>query len=139
MSIQCYEAKGDIDAAKGAARRTLERVEKVIIAEPDHGLAIGWGVVALVALREADRAKEWAARATLLDPENINLSYNVGCGMVSLGEMDAAIELLEPVFRVAEEPNMIWLRSDTSLDPIRQDPRFKALVDQAEARLAASR
>ncbi len=138
MSIQCYEAKGDIDAAKGAARRTLERVEKVIVAEPDHSLAIGWGVVALVALREADRAKEWAARAMLLDPENTNLSYNLACSMVSLGEMDAAIELLKPIFRVAEEQNIIWFRSDTSLDPIRQDPRFKALVDQAESRLAAS-
>ena len=32
-------------------RVALERVEKFIVAEPDHGLAIGWGVTALVALR----------------------------------------------------------------------------------------
>jgi adenylate cyclase len=42
MAIQCYEAVGDREGAKSAARRELARVEKVIVAEPDHGLAIGW-------------------------------------------------------------------------------------------------
>ena len=69
-------------------------MEKVIVAEPDHGLAIGWGVSALVALGEVERAKEWTERAMLLDPDNINLRYNLGCNMVSLGEFDMAIELL---------------------------------------------
>jgi hypothetical protein len=36
---------GDSDGAS-AARRCLERVEKTIVAEPDHGLAIGFGVSA---------------------------------------------------------------------------------------------
>jgi adenylate cyclase len=58
MAIQCYEALGDADGAKSTAQRVLERVEKVIVVEPDHGLAIGWGVSALVALREVDRARE---------------------------------------------------------------------------------
>ena len=89
MAIQSYEAVGDIDGAKSAARRCLERVERTIVAEPDHGLAIGRGVSALVALNEVDRAKEWAARAR-------------------------------------------------RLDPIRGDPRFQALIAQAEARLAAA-
>ena len=84
MAIQCYEAVGDVDGAKSAARRCLERVEKAIVAEPDHGLAIGWGVSALVALKEVDRAKEWTARAMLLDPDNMNLNYNLACNMVSL-------------------------------------------------------
>jgi adenylate cyclase len=138
MSIQCHEAKGDVAAMKDAARRTLERVEKLIVAEPDHGLALGFGVSALVALGEADRAKEWAARASLLDPDNINLNYNLACSMVSLREMDAAITLLEPVLRVAQAQNLLWFASDTTLDPIRGDARYQALVAQAEARLTAA-
>jgi adenylate cyclase len=138
MAIQCYEALGDADGVKSAARRALERVEKVIVAEPDHGLAIGWGVSALVALREVDRAKEWTERAMLLEPDNTNLLYNLGCSMVSLGEMTMAIELLEPVFASAQTQNVTWFRADNSLDPIRDDPRFKAMVERAEARLAAS-
>ena len=137
MAIQCYEAVGDIEGAKSAARRELERVEKIIVAEPDHGLAIGWGVSALVTLGDAERAREWTERAMLLDPENFNLLYNLGCNMVSLHDFDKAIELLGKVMAHAQPQNLVWFETDTTLDPIRDDPRFKALVAQAEARLAA--
>jgi len=138
MAIQCYEAIGDTDGKKSAARRELARVEKVIVAEPDHGLAIGWGVSALVALGEADRAREWTERAMLLDPDNLNLLYNLGCNMVSLGDFDMAIDLLRPVLARAQRQNLTWFASDSTLDPIRTDSRYQTLVDQAEARLAAS-
>jgi Tfp pilus assembly protein PilF len=137
MAIQCYEAIGDLEGAKSAARRELARVEKIIVAEPDHGLAIGWGVSALVSLGEADRAREWTERAMLLDPDNINVLYNLGCNMVSLSDFDMAITLLAKVIPNAQRQNLVWFQTDTSLDAIRDDPRYKALVAQAEARLAA--
>jgi adenylate cyclase len=138
MAIQCYEGLGDDEGARSAARRALERVEKVVAAEPDHGLAIGWGVSALVALKETDRAKEWAERAMLLEPDNLNLRYNLGCGMVSLGETSLALELIAPVLARAQRQNLTWFATDNSLDPLRGDPRYQALVAQAEARLAAA-
>jgi adenylate cyclase len=138
MSVQCHEGKGDLAAARDAARRTLERVERVIVAEPDHGTALSFGVVALAALGEAERASEWAERAMLLDPDNLNLSYNLGCSMVRLGDFDAAIKLLAPVVAAAQTQNLVWFRADTSLDPIRDDPRFKDLIGEAELRLARS-
>ena len=136
MAVQCYEAVGDSEGLKSAARRCLERVQKAIVAEPDHGLAIGWGVSALVALREVDRAKEWTARARLLDPDNMNLNFNLACNMVTLGEFDTALELLSPIMARAERQNLHWFESDTTLDPIRGDPRYQALIARAEARLA---
>ena len=137
MAIQCYEAVGDLEGAKSAARRELERVEKIIVAEPDHGLAIGWGVSALVTLGEVERAREWTERAVLLDPDNINLLYNLGCNMVSLRDFDLAIELLSKVTAHAQQQNLTWFATDTSLDPIRDDPRYGALIEKAEARIAA--
>jgi adenylate cyclase len=137
MAIQCYEAIGDLEGAKSAARRELARVEKIIVAEPDHGLAIGWGVSALVALGETDRAREWTERAMLLDPDNINLLYNLACNMVSLGDFDKAIELLGQVIPRSQRQNLVWYEIDSSLDRIRDDPRYKALVADAEARVAA--
>ena len=137
MAIQCYEALGDRLGAQHAAKRGLERVEKVVVAQPDHGLAIGWGVVALVALHESERAREWAERAILLEPDNLNLRYNLACCMVGLGETDMALDLLEPVLARAQPQNLTWFRTDNDLDPIRDHPRFKALIAAAEARLAA--
>ena len=136
MAVQCYDALGDVEGMKSAARRGLERVEKVIVAEPDHGLAIGWGVNSLVALGEVERAKEWTARAMLLEPDNLNLRYNLACSMVTLGEATMAIELLGPVLERAQRQNLIWFQSDNSLDAIRDDPRLQAMIAAAEARLA---
>ena len=137
MAIQCYRAKGDSEGEKDAARRTLARVEKLLASEPDHGNAMSFGVTALVSLGEAARAKEWAQRAVLLDPNNRNLRYNLGCSMGALGEFDAAFELLELVFQTAPPQGLVWAKEDNDLDAIRDHPRFKAMIAAAEARLAA--
>jgi hypothetical protein len=33
---------------------------------------------------------------------------------------------------------MSWMETDTDFDPIRQDPRLKAMMEQVKARLAKS-
>jgi adenylate cyclase len=137
MLVSCYKAVGDLEASRRAARRSLERSEKIVATEPDNGSAMGFAVGALAALGEADRAKEWAARAILLDPDNVNLRYNFACALVAdLGEFDAALDMLVPTFQEMRIEVLNWVRSDPDLDPIREHPRFKAMVDAAAARLA---
>jgi adenylate cyclase len=137
MAIQCYTAKSDSEAAMDAARRTMQRVELTIRAEPDHGLAIGWGVTALIALGENERAREWAERAILLDPDNLNLIYNLGCSMVKIGDVESALKYLERSMLKAEIQNLAWMASDNDLDAIRDDPRFREMIARAEERVAA--
>ena len=74
----------------------------------------------------------------LLEPDNLNLRYNLACSMASLGEKTLALDLIEPVLDRAQKQNLIWFRTDNSLDPIRDDPRMQAMVARAEARLAAN-
>ena len=138
MSMTSHESLGDKEAMLRAARRTLERVEKVIVAEPDHGVALGFGVGALSVLGEADRAKEWTARAMLLDPDNYNLMYNLACGMIRLGETAEALKLLAPIFETAQVQSFNGWKIDPDLDPIRDDPRFKVMLEGAQARLTAA-
>jgi adenylate cyclase len=139
MLISCYKAIGDGEGAMRAARRALERVEKVIAQHPDNGSAMSHAVAALAALGEAERAKEWAERATLLDPDNVNMKYNFACAFVlDLHDHDAALDLLEDVFRNVRIEPMRWVRTDPDLDALRDHPRFKALLAAAEARLAPS-
>ena len=80
--------------------------------EPDNGTAMSIIVAALAALGETERAKEWAERAMLLDPENMNLRYNVACTLVlELREFDAALDLLEPVFKQVRIDSVNWAHS----------------------------
>jgi adenylate cyclase len=127
MVLQSYEAKGDRPGVESAARRLLARVEKIIAAEPDHGTAMGFGASALATLGETERAREWTQRALLLDPENVNLRYNLMCGMVRLGDTDMALDLLQDVLATAAFSTLSWMARDTDLDPIREHPRFKEL------------
>ena len=41
---QSYKAKGDVERMRSAARMTLDRIEKIVAADPGHSRAIGMGV-----------------------------------------------------------------------------------------------
>jgi adenylate cyclase len=139
MLVSCNTAIGDREGARRAARRSLERCEKIVALEPDNGSAMGFAVGALATLGEAERAKEWAERALLLDPDNVNLRYNFACVLVAeLHDVDAALDLLAPAFEQMRIQVLNWVKSDPDLDSIRDNPRFKTMLASAEARLAQS-
>jgi adenylate cyclase len=138
MAIQNYEAVGDLEGAERAARRALDRIERVVAAEPDHGTALGHGVGILAILGEADRAKDWAERAMLLDPENRTLRYNLACAMVKLAEYERALDYLESAMQQSHRQALDWAKADTDLDPLREMPRYHAIMAATEAHIAAA-
>jgi adenylate cyclase len=133
---QCYKAMGDIERQQRAARMTLGRIEKVVAADPGNSRAIGLGACMLSELKEKERAKEWVTRARLVDPDNINLHYNLACAMASLGEADLAMDTLGDVATKLSPGMLSWMEADLDFDPIRDEPRFKAMMNQVRARLA---
>ena len=134
MVVQAYGGLGDRDNELAAARRTLARCEKILAIEPDHGGALGFFVTALADLGEADRAQEWTRRAVLFDPDNTRLHYNLACAMATLGDADAACDLLDGVVDKVNVGWLLWMDADNSLDPIRDHPRFMALMAKASER-----
>ena len=86
----------------------------------------------------AERAKDWISRALLIDPENMNARYNFACSLTNyLREPQAALELLGAVFETMAIAWLNYAQADPGLDPLRDDPHFKAMVVAAETRLAA--
>ena len=137
MVVQVYEAIGDVEGMQRAARRSLERCEKLLRVEPDHGGALGFLVNALADLGETERAREWAKRAVLFDPDNARLHYNLACAMAKL-DAEAACDLLDGISARINRGWHGWMEVDNSLDPIREHPRFKAFHAGVAARLAAA-
>ncbi|MGD0190363.1 MAG: TIR domain-containing protein [Rhizomicrobium sp.] len=138
MLITCYTAVGNGAAARQAAQITLDRVEKALAQDRNNGAAIGHGVGALAVLGKAERAKAWIDRALLLDPDNKLMRYNFACTLLErLKDADSALVLLGPLLGAATRTFLIHAQVDPDLDPLRDDPRFMAMVAQAEARLAA--
>jgi len=93
----------------------------------------------LLSLGETDRAREWARRAVLIDPDNMTMRYNLACDLViNLGDLDLALEMLAPVCRRCGKEQVEWMRTDPDLRALRDDPRFQKMVVDADARLAGA-
>ena len=58
--------------------------------------------------------------------------------MAALGEVDRALDLLESIIAKYQIEQYHWMKIDTTLDGIREHPRFKAMIAAAEARLATT-
>ncbi len=137
MLMSCYTAVGDAAGTRSAAERALARAEKVIASEPDNGSALSMGIGALTHLGHTERAKEWVRRALLLDPDNLNMRYNIACAFIlDLQEFDAAFDLLEPAIAKFGKDRLAHAKADPDFDLVRDHPRFKAMIAAAEARLA---
>lgn len=70
MLVSCYRGLHDDEGLKRAARMTFARVERALESNPHDASAIAAGALALAAIGECDRAREWAERAIELEPEN---------------------------------------------------------------------
>jgi adenylate cyclase len=140
MLQSCYLDLDDETAALGAARRTLERAEATLAKDPTNGAALSAGSSSLILLGEIDRGKDWLQRALLLDPDNIMVMYNSACSLTwKDADLDGALDLLEQYFERLESPgNILHAEIDPDMDPIRDNPRFKAMIAGAKKRLGVA-
>ncbi len=136
MLVTCYQALGDEAGLKRAALMVVERAEKSLAQDQGNGSAMALGVAGLAALGERDRARDWARRALLVDPDNWLMRYNLACALsVHLADAEGALELLGPFLAQAGSTFANHASIDPDLDPIREDPRFQAMLAAAKTRL----
>jgi adenylate cyclase len=137
MLMTCYQSLGDKGGLLRAAKMTLERTEKVVARDPTNVSALAAGSGALIRLGDEDRAREWIRRALLLDPNNLNMRYNIACTLVvDFNDEEEALETLKPFFERIN--STVWMRhvdADPDLDPIRNEPRFVEMLASAKQRL----
>ena len=83
---------------------------------------------AMIRLGQEKRGLQWAKRALALDPDDPAILYNVACNLSGLGQVEEAIDCLERTVKVGAAYKD-WMMNDTDLDPLREHPRFRKLVD----------
>ena len=137
MLITCYQGIGDSVQLVRVARIVAERTEKTVSKDPSNTAVLAAGASALAIVGEEQRARDWIERALLLDPDNIIMRYNLACALTSqLKDIDRAIEVLEPYFaKTLSATHIRHAEVDPDLDPLRDHPRFKAMLAAAKQRL----
>jgi TolB-like protein/DNA-binding winged helix-turn-helix (wHTH) protein/tetratricopeptide (TPR) repeat protein len=155
MAAQTLVFSRDYDAAIDQCRKTLDidgtfylaldylawayklkgmHAEAVAAVEKAHALENtprSWGEVGIAYAAAGRRADaERAIRAVLHSsarepgPKH---SYRLARIYAALGERDLAFQWLETAYAEREE-NLVWLKVDPHLDPLRADPRFADLL-----------
>jgi adenylate cyclase len=130
LLIHVYRSLGRDRDSKRAAGKAIERAESELMLHPENPRAAYLGANALATLGEKDRAREWAARALAIDPDDVLIQYNVACVYSLLGDLDQAFDLLERLLpNAGYELKHGWIKHDSDLDPLRSHPRFQKIME----------
>ncbi len=94
---------------------------------PDDARALYLGAAALAQIGEPAKADGWVRRALAIDPDDGGVLYNVACAYIRLGKTEEAIDCLERAVKNGFG-HREWIEQDPDLNPIRDHPRFQALL-----------
>lgn len=124
---QIYDSLERPEEAAAVRRKGVRAAERRLQSNPEEPRALYMAANALVCLGEVERGLRWAERALALEPDEPMLLYNVGCIYSLAGKPNQAVDCLEKALS-GGDAYVDWLRQDSNLDPIRDHPRFRALV-----------
>jgi adenylate cyclase len=118
---------GRRDEALEAARQGLKVADAHLDLNPDDARAWYLSAAALMRLGQGGQALERAQRAYAIDPTDAGVLYNLACiyavGGLTAEALDHLDKAIQNGFGQRE-----WLENDSSLDSIRDEPRFQALL-----------
>jgi adenylate cyclase len=127
FASQCYRSLGQGKRGLDAERRALEIAERALARDPTDARALVLSAAALIHTGRADEARAWVERACALEPDEPHCRYNAACAFVVLGEHDRALDMLEAL-DLGTMANRAWMEHDVEFDPLRDHPRFKAIM-----------
>lgn len=87
---------------------------------------------ALLELGKAKEAEEWMQKVIDENPRDFGNVYDQSCLYARMGKIDQALEKLEKALMLGYR-NFKHLEYDHDMDPIRDLPRYKALVEKYKA------
>ncbi|HET6373398.1 MAG TPA: protein kinase [Candidatus Polarisedimenticolia bacterium] len=110
------------------AQEAIQVAQNHLALNPDDVRALYMTGNALVSIGERERGLELAAKALAVDPNDTSILYNVAC-LYSVARMrDEAVDTLTKAVAAGFNQKS-WIEKDADFDFIRDDPRYKALLD----------
>ena len=120
---------GRTDEGEAQFRKQARLVDEHLELNPDDPRACVLGAIAHAVLKNEERSVAFAERAIAADPDDPMLLYNVACNYAQLGRVEEALSALEQAVDrgYGDRP---WMEHDSDLEPLRDKPRYKALLER---------
>ena len=90
------------------------------------------GAGSLNKLGESEKAREWNRRALAMEPDDPSVLYNIACTFAVEDQTEEAVAALNKAID-AGFGHWKWIEHDASLDQIRKNPGFAALLERRPA------
>ena len=110
-------------AVKKAERKARESIE----ADPSNSRAMSFLAIMLQEQGRTEEARQWIERSLTTAPDAGGTYYNAACFYSLAGEIELALEHVELAFEKGARHTR-WYETDTDIDALRDQPRFKALM-----------
>ncbi|MGE5795533.1 MAG: protein kinase domain-containing protein, partial [Ignavibacteria bacterium] len=123
-----YARLGEHEKYNEVVQTSLKVYERYLAHHPDDARGHMYFAVDLAQVGRKDEAKLQAAKALELSPDDPLMLYNATCFYSQMGEKKLAVESLKNAFTVGYA-NYEWLKRDTDIDPIRNEPEFLELMN----------
>jgi non-specific serine/threonine protein kinase len=130
---QVYRSLGRQEDMATAYRTGIEKARRHLELNPADVRALYLCGLAMVGTGQAEEGMELVNRAVAISPDETGLLYNVACIYSTVGRTDEALDHLERAVRAGYN-HRAWMEADSDFDPIRQHPRFQALLKQIDDR-----
>lgn len=124
-----YRALGRPLEAQETERKAFGIIQAHLQSNPDDVRALYLGANLLIRIGQRAKGLDWAARALAVNPDDPTILYNVACIQLKAGNLDEGLDLLERAVANGFAQKE-WFLHDSDLNPIRDHPRYRALLDK---------
>jgi adenylate cyclase len=129
LVVASYQKAGDEVNCRHYAQVGVDRARQHLEDYPDNPRAYYLAATAFLILDQPAEGRNCAEKALSLAPDDPSSRYNAACFFSQVGEIDRALDLLEnSIFSRA------WIENDPELDPLRDHPRYQALIESLHLR-----
>ena len=129
VQVRLLSESGDAQGARKKAKEGLSRAKAFLESSPDEYRAKNMGAFALHILGEDEEARSWMEASMQSCPRNSVLTYNAASFYAMIGDTDKSLDYLT---KAAHSGclNLDWLAQDAGLKLLRDEPRFKKMLQQ---------
>jgi len=122
-----YEQLGEKEKLRELMNKLCEIFPRYLLKHPNDGRARTYYAKVLASLGKLEDAKSEEANAIKLNPDDPLMLYNAACFYSLIGEKKLAIEYFKEAMHLGFA-NYTWIKIDSDLDPIRNEPAFIKLI-----------